>query len=112
MGTIQDAARLLIVHSSDAARELARRAPSSPIYQQLYNRFAGEVLSDQSGNLTNDQRALIAGYVTFAGGESRTQRLQIRLTDAEYRHVQSDANAAGQDMSAYVRGKLGLSQGE
>jgi len=107
VNTIQDAARLLIVHSMDAARELARRSPSSPIYQQLYNKFAGEVLGDPLIILSTEERTLIAGYIVIAS-EGMGRRLQVRLSQEQYAQVESDAEEADMDISAYVRQKLGL----
>lgn len=110
MATMQDAVRLLMVHSREAARELARRSPSSPIYQQLYNRFAGDVLSDPAITLTADERTLIAEYVT-ASSDVQGKRLQVRLSLEQYARLETDAAAEGMDVSKYVRLKLGLEDG-
>ena len=108
--TIQDAARLLMIHSPQAAKELARRAPSTtPIYQQLYNRFAGDVLSDPSITLTPTERKLLSSFVTFPTQDTRTLRIQVRVSPSEQEQITKDAADAGMDVSAYVRARLGLS---
>jgi len=110
MKSIQDAARLLMIYSPQAARELAVRSPDSPIYQQRYNRLAADVLSNPSIGLTNEERKLISAYVTFSTPDTRTLRIQVRVTPQEQEQIQKDAAGAGLDVSAYVRNKLGLGE--
>lgn len=108
MANILDAARVLMAHSLDAARDLGPRMGGSPIFQQIYNRVATTALGDASISLTPDERALVAQFIT-AGDEDETIRefmLRVRLTRDEQAELQRLADVSGMKLSAYVRSRL------
>lgn len=105
--TIQDAARVLMAHSLDAARNLGVRPTSSPIYQTIYNRMASQVLADPALNLTPQERTLVAQFITLdSQDETRSVMLRVRLTESERTDLQRMADAAGLEVSEYVRRRV------
>ncbi len=105
--TIQEAARILMAHSLEAARLLARPRPDSPIFQQIYNRVAADVLSDPQQALTPQERALVAQFVDMQPDpETRSFMLHVRLTEEQRAALQDMADRAGLGMSEYVRSRL------
>lgn len=105
--TIEDAARVLIAHSPYAASVLGKRTPGSPIYQQLYNRVAAQVLATANSGLSPDERDVVAQHMALSDGdEMRTFMLRVRLTESERAELQRLADEARLGMSEYVRSRL------
>lgn len=105
--TIEQAVRVLMAHSLEAAHALGRRTPASPIFQTVYNRVAAQVLSDPQSDLAPDERRLVASHITVATeDEPRAFMLRVRLTESERADLQHMAEAANMDMSEYVRSRL------
>lgn len=105
--TIEQAARLLMVHSPYAASMLSKHTPGGPIYQQVYDRVAARVLSDPESGLSLEERSFIAAFISLdTANTARSFLLRVRLTDAERDALQRMAKAADMDMSEYVRARL------
>lgn len=106
------ALRLIAAGSPDAAR-LALRALRStapePVRQTMINRIVEVALTDPQADFSPDQRAQLAGLIEVADSDDRrSDTLRFRVTPAEAEQVRGDADAAGLDLSAYVRRALGL----
>ena len=105
--TIQDATRLLMARSQAAAGALGRRSPASPIYQELYNKVASDALANPGIDMTADERDLVAQFITLPDErEARSQMLRVRLTERERADLQQMADAAGIEVSEFVRRRI------
>ena len=102
MTDIAQAKRLIAGHSMEGARLLGAGV-SKPCYSGRYNIAAQAALSDPDAGLTPAERSLVASYIEAEGGETRDDRLQIRVSQSERARLQMAAEAAGTNVSEYVR---------
>jgi len=107
---MEDALRLIIAQSPDAAREamktlMAIRA-GSPAVQQRYNHVVEIALADPSAMFTAQERALIAEHISASDVETRDNTLSLRLTCEERAQLEAAASAAGLSLSQYARKRM------
>lgn len=114
MPEMENALRIIIARSPDAARHAINTIRAiqarSPIVQDRYNRVVDLALSDPQATFTAEERAALAEFVTVSGSDTGTREytLRVRLTDNERDDLEARAENAGQSLSQYVRGELGL----
>ncbi len=103
--TFENAIRVLMARSMDAARLLRRRsATTNPNFQQIYNHVSTQVLSEPNSGLTPEERELVATFITLnEESEPRSQMLRVRLTESERADLERKATRERMDMSEYVR---------
>ncbi len=103
--TLENAIRVLMARSLDAARLLKRRpATTSPNFQLIYNRVSTQILSEPNSGLTAEERELVAAFITLdEESEPRSQMLRVRLTESERADLERKATRERMDMSEYVR---------
>ena len=104
MTTIEQAKRTIAAGSAEGMRLLGAGV-YKPCYQGRYNIAAQAALSDPQAQFTPEERRLIASYIEGEGEpESRmSDRLQIRISPTERALLESAAEAAGTNVSEYVR---------
>jgi DNA replication initiation complex subunit (GINS family) len=102
MSDITTAKRLIAANSVEGARLLGAGV-SRPIYQGRYNLAAAAALADTEAQLTPEERRLIAEYITDESNEVRSRSIQVRVTDDELANIRTNAEAAGQTVSDYLR---------
>lgn len=109
---MRDALQIIIAKSPVAGRDAIQclRAVDvkSPAVQHRYNRVVELAFGDYDAHFTPAERETIAGYVDSTDGEARTTDIRVRLTLEEKATLQEMAADAGQNVSDYVRGKVGL----
>jgi hypothetical protein len=111
MNTMEDALRMIIGMSSNAAEEAMKCIQAihagSPVVQQRYNRVVELALADRTVEFSHEERALMAEFVNVPdGGDTRDFILHIRLTADERESLTAEAQDAGMNMSQYARTKL------
>lgn len=89
----------------EAARCLRALHTGSPMMAQRYTRLATQALAGDA--LTAEERQVVAGYLD-GGGDAKSVTVQVRMTPQQKLRLQDAAAAAGQDVSTYVRHRLGL----
>jgi hypothetical protein len=109
LAPMEEALRTIIAKSpaTAAAALKALRAVQTgrPTAQQQYNAAAEAALADAAAPFTTEDRAQIAAHILESDG-ARTFMLRVRLTEAERADLARQAQAAGLDMSEYVRSRL------
>lgn len=106
--TIEDAARVLMAHSLEAASAFSKLRISSPLFPALYTKLAGKILASTNSGLTGEERALIARFMMLntPDDDTRSFMLRVRLTENERAELQHMADEADMDMSEFVRSRL------
>ena len=111
MSTMEEALRIIIAKSPDAASQAIKTIHAigvkSPLLQHRYNATVDAALQDSKADFTPDERVLLAQFVT-SGEKIRETRLQVRLTLSEKLYLQQLAHDQDMTLSAYVRDQLGL----
>jgi hypothetical protein len=102
---ITDALRLIIRRSAATAGEAAKalQAPLST-RRQRYSAVAVAALGDPEAKWRPDERSLLA--INIEPDETRGNKVQVRLSDSERRAVEELAQAAGLNVSEYIRRRL------
>ena len=109
---MKDALLLIVERSSVAAGQamacLRAIDADSPVVQQRYNATVEAAFEDFGAQFSASERKLIAGYVDSAANGGRCTDIRVRLTVEEKATLQEMAADAGQNVSDYVRSRLGL----
>ena len=106
---MEAALKLIITKSQNAApfamQVLRAIDANSPMVQTRYNQAVQIALNDPGAYWTEGDRAVLAEHLG-AQGSDRSTMLAVRLSSTERQAVEQAADAAGMNISDYVRGKL------
>ena len=102
MTTIEQAKRTIAAGSAEGLRLLGAGV-YKPCAQVRYNIAAQAALSDPQAEFTSEERRLIASFIEGEPESRMSDRLQIRISPTERAQLQSAAEAAGTNVSEYVR---------
>lgn len=99
---------MLLMHKSgaaaaDALRLLEAYKKKSPILQQRYRAVLQLALKDPDAEFSGEERRLLASHLDFEGRESRSKRLQIRVTPSELQALTDQASEMGCSVAELVR---------
>lgn len=102
---IPEALRLIASRSAIAQHEAIKALRSSGQAQQMrYNLVAEHALTDYHASFTPEERDAILALIQWPEDGARTERLNIRLSEAELAQAQARADAeAGGNLSELVR---------
>ena len=107
---MEQALKLIISKSQNAAghamQVLQAIRTNSPVTQLRYNQAVQIALNDPNAYWEPEERALLASHLGTGDMDSRDFMLRVRLTETERLALQDAADAAGENMSDYVRGRL------
>ena len=79
----------------------------------LQKRLSAAIDAMKTHPWTPEESDLLGRAINAAEGHYiRDRRLQVRLTDDELQQIQALAKKSGQEVSAFVRAKLGLTDSE
>lgn len=108
---MEDALRLIIEKSegtaSEAVHGLLALHAGSPVIQARYNSIAAAALSDPGAHFTEQERALIAGYIGETPQKERlSSNVKVRVTEIERATLELAAEEQRLTLSEYIRSLL------
>lgn len=92
--------------SEEAIRTIAAARNRSPILQVRYSNVLIRAFADPAAKFTPAERELLSSVIEAPEGQGRDYTLRVRLTNAERAQIETAADAAGMNVSDYVRSKL------
>lgn len=109
---MQDALLLIIERSPIAAKDamatLRAIDTDSPMAQQRYNHTVEQAFGDAMAVFNDSERKLIASYVESTNFAVRNLDVRVRVTAEEKDAIQQMAGEAGQNVSDFIRRKIGM----